>query len=396
MLRRPCVNSIIRNSYFTSVGTAIMSKHRIILLPLLAAAWAVPVKAHHSSAPHFDSGKEVVIENAIITELKLVNPHAYIYFEGVGTEGKNTGWRCELRAATILRRMGWTDESFTPGQVVTIKGSAARREDNVCALTSVTLADGTEVNRSTNLSGVDTQPDEVLGMAEASGDRPAQLENGQPNISGYWLTLSFGRARGGAMGAGMGPPAMGAGMGGDPYRGYDPTAANIAAAESYDVRFDDPALKCHPINIIQGWNHDNNVNEITQSDNQIELQYGFMDFARTIHLDIEHPSDISPSTGGHSVGKWEDDVLVVDTIGFEPGVLSHLVGVLHSDQLHIVERFRFDADNRELVRDYVIEDSLYLNSPYTGQDKQGISAEPYTPFNCTELSGKNNLRPDDI
>jgi hypothetical protein len=30
-----------------------------------------------------------------------------------------------------------------------------------------------------------------------------------------------------------------------------------------------------------------------------------------------------------------------------------------------------------------------------GQDKQGISAKPDDPFNCTELSGKNNLRPDE-
>jgi hypothetical protein len=178
-----------------------------------------------------------------------------------------------------------------------------------------------------------------------------------------------------------------------PYRGYDPSEANLAAAESYDVRFDDPALKCHPINIIQGWNHDNNVNEITQSDDKIVMQYGFMDFVRTIHLQSEHPLNLVPSLGGHSIGTWEDDVLIVDTIGFEPGVLEHLVGVLHSDQLHIVERIHYDADSKELVRDYVIEDPLYLNSPFTRQDKQGISAEPYTPFNCTELSGSNNIRP---
>ena len=75
-------------------------------------------------------------------------------------------------------------------------------------------------------------------------------------------------------------------------------------------------------------------------------------------------------------------------------MLSHLVGVLHCDQLHIVERIRYHPDSKELVRDYVIEDPLYLNSPYTGQDKQGISAESYIPFNCTELSGENNLRPE--
>ena len=38
----------------------------------------------------------------------------------------------------------------------------------------------------------------------------------------------------------------------------------------------------------------------------------------------EHPSDVAASRGGPSIGRWEDDVLVVDTVGFEPGLeLGH-------------------------------------------------------------------------
>ena len=99
-------------------------------------------------------------------------------------------------------------------------------------------------------------------------------------------------------------------------------------AESYDVRYDDPVLECHPINIIQSWNHDINTNGITQSDDKVELQYGFVNFTRTIYMDIdEHAENIQPSTAGYSIGRWEDDVLIVDTIGFEPGVLLHQGGV---------------------------------------------------------------------
>ena len=35
-----------------------------------------------------------------------------------------------------------------------------------------------------------------------------------------------------------------------------------------------------------------------------------------------HPSTVKPSRAGHSIGRWEKDVLIVDTVGFAPGVLS--------------------------------------------------------------------------
>ena len=83
------------------------------------------VFAHHSSSPHYDADQEVLLEGAVITELKLVNPHGYLYFDAPGANGEMSNWRCELRAATVLRRVGWTDETFVPGQVVTIKGNPA-------------------------------------------------------------------------------------------------------------------------------------------------------------------------------------------------------------------------------------------------------------------------------
>jgi hypothetical protein len=47
-----------------------------------------------------------------------------------------------------------------------------------------------------------------------------------------------------------------------------------------------------------------------------------------------HPATITPSYAGHSIGRWDGDVLVVDTVGFEPGVLA--APVKHSDQLQYV------------------------------------------------------------
>jgi hypothetical protein len=341
------------------------------------------VSAHHASGPHYFMDQSVTIEDAVISELKMVNPHSYIYFEALGDDDEMSGWRCSLRPATALLKQGWTDESFVEGQVVTIEGHPARREDNVCLITAITLSDGTEIGPNDSWPGADAVPGRSQVVVSDTRDRSEPLANGQPDISGDWVSLSFVRG----------------GLGGQsrlPNNGFDPTEANLIAAEPYDVRFDDPATKCHVINIIQGWNHDANVNRITQFDDRVVLTYGWMDFVRNIYLDAEHPDNIVPSAGGHSIGTWEEGVLVVDTIGFLAGVLSHRAGILHSDQMHISERIYYEEASGELVRDYVVEDPLYLNTPYVAQDRQRVSAVPYTPYNCMELSGQNNIRPEDF
>ena len=102
---------------------------------------------------------------------------------------------------------------------------------------------------------------------------------------------------------------------------------------------------------------------------------------------------ITPSIAGNSIGNWEGDVLVVDTIGFKPGVLVPLTGLQHSAQMHAVERYTLDNTARTLTRDYRADDPLYLSDPFKGLDVMKMSDEPFTSYKCVELSGKNNIRP---
>jgi hypothetical protein len=73
-----------------------------------------------------------------------------------------------------------------------------------------------------------------------------------------------------------------------------------------------------------------------------------------------------PNRAGHSIGRWEGDVLVVDTVDFLPGVLN--APVRHSDKLHVVERFTLDPKTMKLNRSYVAEDPVDLKGQYTGHD----------------------------
>jgi hypothetical protein len=61
---------------------------------------------------------------------------------------------------------------------------------------------------------------------------------------------------------------------------------------------------------------------------------------REIHMDGRpHPEDVNPTYFGHSIGHWEGDTLVVDTVGFNEKTWLDFGGYMHTDQLHTVERF---------------------------------------------------------
>jgi hypothetical protein len=61
------------------------------------------------------------------------------------------------------------------------------------------------------------------------------------------------------------------------------------------------------------------VNRITQNKDNIVIQYGQMGLKRTVYMNMkQHPANVKPSRAGHSIGHWEGDVLVVDTVGFLP------------------------------------------------------------------------------
>lgn len=97
-----------------------------------------------------------------------------------------------------------------------------------------------------------------------------------------------------------------------------------------------------------------------------------------------HPAHIEPNRGGHSIGRWENEVLIVDTVGFAPGVLSP--PILNSDQLHVVERFSLDTERMLLVREYAAEDPVYFVGQYRGSDTIQVADVPYSPDPCTELT----------
>jgi hypothetical protein len=362
----------------------------------LAAACAAALGAHSAAAHHgfgnFDRSREVALEGTI-TGIDFVNPHAYVYFEATNLDGTKVAKRCEMRAATVLRRSGWSAEMFKVGEHIEIEGAPDRFDVNSCYVHTVVFADGTTADRYAQLS----KPAQTTAPA---APRQARLPSGEPNITGDWApeqrVMTDPRGRSGALvpvsqaddfepGAAPAPPAGAAGGGGGRPRVTFTPAGQTAADAFRNGTTDNPRMRCETTSILFDWTFDGPVNRITQSGDTITLQYGQLGLTRTIHMNMrDHPASIEPTRAGHSIGRWENDVLVVDTVGFAPGVLNP--PIMNSEQLHVVERFTLDPSTMTLTREYTATDPVYYTDQYTGSDTIGVADLPYAPDPCSELT----------
>jgi hypothetical protein len=79
----------------------------------------------------------------------------------------------------------------------------------------------------------------------------------------------------------------------------------------------------------------------------------------------EHPKDLEPSYYGHSVGHWEGDTLVIDSVGFNESFWLDRRGMPHTAQLHTIERFtRKDAET--IAYEITVDDPGAYTAPWKG------------------------------
>ncbi len=89
---------------------------------------------------------------------------------------------------------------------------------------------------------------------------------------------------------------------------------------------------------------------------------------RSVYLDEKtHTPDLEPSYNGHSIGHWDGDILVIDTVNFndKTGVFG-FVGT-HSSTTHLVERYHVEKGGDAMVGELTFEDPRYLTKPWTGR-----------------------------
>jgi hypothetical protein len=97
---------------------------------------------------------------------------------------------------------------------------------------------------------------------------------------------------------------------------------------------------------------------------------------RTIYMDgRSHPKDLVPSYYGHSIGWWEGDSLVVDSVGFNESFWWDRRGLPTTEQLHFVERFT-RTDSQNMRYEFTVDDPGAYTKPFGGT--MGIRASTGT------------------
>ncbi len=190
----------------------------------------------------------------------------------------------------------------------------------------------------------------TLFIASAAGAPQSPKGQGStktPDLSGVWFTQGNVRA---GFNLGESSPLL-------------PWGEERLKADQQKVS---NVLYCYPPGVPRVWTEPYPF-EIISLPGRVLVYYEFQHLVRTIHTDgREHAKDLPPTFMGDSIGKWDGDALVVDTIGFNDQTWLDNTKRPHSEELHIIERIRRTSHDA-LQLDITIDDPKAYTKPWSAQ-----------------------------
>lgn len=304
---------------------------RLALIASMFALHASPGRAHHSWSP-YDLEREVMLEG-LVTEYKWANPHSYIRLETAGDDGGSEVWEIEASSAVVMRNRGWSADSVAVGDRVTIYANPSKNATLTKAL-------------GARLQG----PDGVLReMRTANSNAPAVVapEVGADSLAGLWRTTITPEVR-------------------DHFFFFEPTdwpltEAGVRAFETFEDG-DNPGKNCvayaSPFLMIIP-----DAKMITLGEDAIVIRTELESVERVIHLNESSHEGVEPSVQGHSIGRWEGDVLVVDTARFAEHGMGNAQKLPSGPDKRLTERFELSRDGSRIVYSFEMTDPDILAEP---------------------------------
>jgi hypothetical protein len=129
----------------------------------------------------------------------------------------------------------------------------------------------------------------------------------------------------------------------------------------------EPHARCKPSGVVREFQTPYGVDIVDIPETKVIylLDVGGPHTIRTIYMDgREHPKDLLPSAYGHSVGRWEGDTLVVDTVGFNEKFWLDRAGSPHTEKMHVTEKFT-RTSLTSMQYEYIVDDPNTYTAPWS-------------------------------
>jgi hypothetical protein len=355
------------------------------LTTLVATA---PLVAQRPFAAAYDEGRQVKLEGPI-TRIDWVNPRAFVFVDA--NDGAN--WAVEIGNPLDLEAGGWKRSTLRIGDVVTIEGVPARGTARQAFAKSVTTKAGKRL----------FVPPARRGSAAATVAAPrwpgGHVRLGAaPGRSGYWSRPSTTVLVENGAKIPMSADGLLTNLSdADRVAPFQPWAKAIYLYRQRTLLKDDPAARCLPPGGPRQFQTANGFQFVEQPDlGRILVMLGGGDRNwRVIYTDgrpAGQAAEVVPGYYGTSVGRWEGDTLVVDTVGFNERFWMAAGGLPHTEALHLTERFT-RPDLGTLKYDVTIDDPRAYTRPWSSSwTLQWIADRDIQEYFCEENAESTFVR----
>jgi len=344
---------------------------RITTTRLMAVAaiscFGLPALAHHSMAM-FDNSRKVEI-TGVVAEVQWTNPHVWVEVDVPKDDGSNERWGIEFTSKVHLTRRGWTQDTVNPGDEVTFTMSPYRDGRPGGRFWTVTLPSGETLRDP----GAQREYEMSIGAERLSVDPASQPQNDLTARRAAALQVdrtkfSFADLDSWPDFGGIWHPSFAVGGTQPNLKGEYRTAweeyQKLAAADPrHEVVGRDS--NCEPLGMPGMMTMPYSI-EFLYTPGKITIQQEALMSIRRIFMDgRELPANPDPTYAGYSVGHWEGDVLVVETVGTRAGQRLGVAGITNGPQLKITERIYLDEENSDRLHlDFTFEDPDALAEPW--------------------------------
>jgi len=147
-----------------------------------------------------------------------------------------------------------------------------------------------------------------------------------------------------------------------------------------------PSSSCMPAGVpgFLALAGNNNPVWFVQTPREVLLMRSADSQVRHVYLDVPHSPNPKPTWYGESVGHYEGDTLVIDTIGLNAKTFVDAYRTPHTEKLHVVERWRMVDDRRAMEVTFTVEDPDTYYEPWTGMRRYRRVTQQFMEDICAE------------